>query len=617
MASETSVLAAARYRHPLRPEPTESVDLRHLWRFLGFTLPYWRSLTAGAVTGLVRMGVSLLMPWYFKYIIDEVAKPYLAGDIDADIVFSRWGAMTALICGAMVIHCGATFGRFYFPHRAMASAVRDIRYRLFRHLQRLSLGFHTRRPTGGIVARVMSDVLAAQQAFDMIFIQIAQEVLRIGVIGVVLLVTDWRWGLVTFAVMPLYVITTRLIRRPMRKVTRQQRETVERMSGFVQERFAMIREVQSFTAEDIEERQVLGEAETLRKQVLRERLYSGSMWSASEITQFLGLTVVLAFGVYRMTHGGDVTVGDLVLFFGYARLVLQPMRFFSQMYARLQASAASADRVFEFFDTEPDIQNASKAKPLTITTAPRVTLDKVCFSYPADDPTVVLDEVTFEAPPGSKVVLVGESGAGKSTLMSLLPRFYDAQKGHITLDGQDIREVTLRSLRQAIAVVPQEPVLFSGSIRENIRYGRPDASEEEIFAAARDANAEEFILAATDGYDTIVGERGVGLSGGQVQRVAIARAFLKDPTVLIMDEPTSNLDATSEALMLQAVQRLAAGRTTFIIAHRLSIARGADLIVALDAGKVAEIGTHAELLEARGVYHGLWMRQVGGEAMPR
>jgi len=235
----------------------------------------------------------------------------------------------------------------------------------------------------------------------------------------------------------------------------------------------------------------------------------------------------------------------------------------------------------------------------------------VSFAYPTDRPVVALIDVDFEIAPGSKVVLVGESGAGKSTLLSLLPRFYDVQEGHIRIDGTDIRDVKVRSLRRAIAVVPQEPVLFSGTIKENILYGRPGAPDADVRAAAQDANAEGFILETDDGYDTIVGERGVGLSGGQVQRIAIARAFLKDPKILIMDEPTSNLDATSEDLVMAALDKLAAGRTTFIIAHRLSVARDADMIAAFEAGRLAEQGTHDELLAANGVYAGLWNRQVG------
>jgi len=595
-----------------KPEGREDVGLRHLWRFLAFSLPYWPSLVGGVVTGLVRIGLPLFLPYYLKYVIDSVCQPFIDGQIDATEAWSRQGWISLLLGGMMVVHWGATLGRYYFPQRAAASAIRDIRFRLFRHLQRLSLGFHSRRPTGAIVARVTADVEAAQQAFDMIMIQLSQMLLSAAVITAVLFWIDWQWALVVFATTPLFLVTTRLLRRPMRRATRKQRETVERISGLVQERISMIREVQSFTAERHEERQVRSEAETLRRHTLRQRLLGGFLVAASEVTRYLGWALVLAFGVYRITAGAEnVTLGDLPLFAMYAGQVLSPMQFLADLYTRLQVSAAAADRVFDFFDTEPEILDKPGAPPLRLPEAPTVRFDHVYFSYPTDKPVVVLKDICFEVGPGSKVVLVGESGGGKSSLMSLLPRFYDVQDGRILLSGTDIRDVHVRSLRRAIAVVPQEPVLFTGTIRENIQYGRRGATEAQIVAAARDANAERFILETEDGYATKLGERGIGLSGGQIQRIAIARAFLKDPAVLIMDEPTSNLDATSESLVMEALDRLAAGRTTFIIAHRLSVARDADLIIVLDQGRIAEMGTHAQLIGGGGAYHVLWKRQVG------
>ncbi len=589
----------------------ESVSLRHLWRFLAFSLPYWRSLAGGAVTGLLRVVLGLFIPWYLKYVIDRVCTPFLGGRIEAGEAWVRWGWITALLGGLMVVHWAATLGRFYFPHRAAASAVRDIRFRLFRHLQRLSLGFHTQRPTGAIVARVIADVQAAQEAFDIVMVQLAQEVLVAVTVTATLFWLDWRWALVAFAATPLFVVTARLVRRPMRRATRKQRETVARISGHVQERIGMIREVQSYTAEPREERHVLDEAEELRRHTLRQQLLAGFVHASSEITRLLALAIVLGYGVLRMISGGGVTVGDLQLFFMYTGRVMSPMNFLARLYTRLQRAAAAADRVFDFFDTEPDIIEATWAEPLALDGAPAVRFENVSFAYPAEDPVVALREVDFDAPPGGRIVLVGESGAGKSTLMSLLPRFYDAQAGRVLINGRDIRDLKVRSLRKAIAVVPQEPVLFSGSIRENILYGRPGANEKEIRAAARDANAEGFILAGENGYDTEVGERGVGLSGGEIQRIAIARAFLKDPAILIMDEPTSSLDAASEEQVMAAINRLARGRTTFMVAHRLSLARDADLIVAFRAGRIVERGTHAELLRRDGVYAGLWRRQVG------
>jgi len=590
----------------------ENLSFRNLWRYMAYSLPYWPLLVVGFIGGLQRMALGLWMPMLVKRVVDEIGTPFYSGKIDIEEAWARAGWLAAITLVILVFHAPATVARMYCPHRAAANAVRDIRYMLFRHVQRLSLGFHKQRASGGIVARIISDVEAAQQSFDLLLVQFSQMVLNAIIITIIFFLTDWVWALVAFAATPLFVVTSTLVRRPMRKATREARESVERISGRVQERMTMIREVQAFTAERMEEQQVLDEAEELRRHTLRQRLLTGFMSASTEITRHLGLTIVLMFGVYRITSGSaEATIGSLPMFYMYTAQLLNPLQFFANLYTSLHRSAASADRVMDFFDTERDITSKPGAVPLQAPRPPRVRVDQVKFSYPIDEPIVVLDDVTFEVEPGERVVLVGESGAGKSTLLSLLPRFYDVQEGAIFIGEQDIRDVKVRSLRQAIAIVPQEPLLFTGTIEENIWYGRRDATREDVRQAARDANAERFIIEQRDGYDTVIGERGVGLSGGQIQRIAIARAFLKDPLILIMDEATSNLDAASETLVLEALDRLATGRTTFIIAHRLSVARDADQIIALDRGRIAEVGTHDQLLQAGGVYAGLYDRQVG------
>jgi subfamily B ATP-binding cassette protein MsbA len=599
--------------------PEESVSLRNLWRFMSYLLPYWGSLAGGVAAGLQRMILHLTIPVFLKLAIDWVGTPYLEEEIAFEEAWWRLGLLLGGLGLLMFQHFFASLGRTYLVHRAGASAVRDLRFDLFSHLQRLSLGFHTQRATGGIVARVIADVESAAQAYDLVLIRLSQQVLRAGVIVVILFWTDWLWALVAFGSTPLFLLTTHLVRRPMRQATRMQRETVERMSGLVQERFSMIKEVQSFTAEPYEERQVLGEAETLRRHTIRQQLYNGLMMGGTEITRFLGLAIVITFGICRITGAvggqpGQVTLGDLPLFYMYTQQALQPLQFFANLYTQLQIAAAAADRVFQFLDTEPDIVNKGHERPLELSEPPRVRFENVSFAYPTDVPAVVLNDVSFDVPAGAKVVLVGESGAGKSTLMSLLPRFYDVQAGRVLIHETDLRDLTVESVRRATGIVPQEPVLFAGTVRENIQYGRRNASDAEIQRAAELANADGFIRELEQGYDTFVGERGIGLSGGQIQRVAIARAFLKDPPILIMDEPTSSLDATSEALVMEALSRLARGRTTFVIAHRLSVARDADVIVALDRGQVAETGTHQQLLSRDGLYASLWQKQVGATA---
>jgi len=581
--------------------------LRNLWRFMRFTRPYWLWVVIGCVTGLVRMVLMLYMPYFIGRIIDQVilAKGPVEGRLH-----TMW--MMLIPFGVLLgIHAVATMGRMYWAQIATVNAIRDIRFHLFDHLQRLSLAFHIERPSGAIVSRVMNDVNAAQYIFDLIFIQAFQVTFNAIIICSYLVIKDWRLALVSISTVPLFVITTRLVSRPMRQASRQALETMSSISGFLQERMAMIREVQAFTAETKEKRQVRREVETLKKYALRQQLFTAVLIGASEITRFLGKAIFLCYGAYRVIFGG-VPLGVFTAFNFYQDMLLGPFEFFANLFTQIQTAAAAADRVFEFFDTVPAIQDAAGAKRLAARRPPAVTFEQVSFNYPSANPVAVLNDISLEVKPGWRVVLVGESGAGKSTLMNVLPRFYDIQRGRILIDGQDIRAVTMRSLRQAIGIVPQEPALFTGTIWENILYGRRDAPEEEVRAAARAANADEFIQQLPQGYETIVGERGIGLSGGQIQRIAIARAFLKDPKILIMDEATSNLDALSEALVLQALDRLAHGRTTFIIAHRLSVAREADLIVALHAGRIAEAGTHPELLAAGGLYAALWERQMVG-----
>jgi len=584
--------------------------MRSLWRFLAHSRPYRALLAVALLVSLLRMAMSTYMPLYVGNVINYVEDAFKEHTLSPDASWHRLVVMTVVFFGLLALHAIVTVGRIHLPQRVSASVVRDIRHRLFAHVQRLSLGFHAARPSGAIASRVITDVQSAQQAIELGQVVAVQGLLQITTIACIMLYMNWRWALVAFSVFPLFLMTTRLLSRPMRRASRRMLESTEQMSGHVHERFGMIREVQAFGAEGAEEARVWEHTEQLRTHSLRHSLLDGVLTAGGEGTTFLGLAVVLLFGVYFVAIG-KARIGDLATFYLFTHRLFAPVQWLTGAYGRMQSAVAASERIFEFFDTEPKIQDRPGAGHLELHAAPAVRFESVCFSYPVDKPQIVLKDLSFEIPAGSRVALVGPSGGGKSTTLSLLPRFYDVQSGRILIDDRDVRDVTVESLRRAIGIVPQEPVLFSGTIRENILYGRQGASEDDMLRAAAAANAHDFITEQERGYDALVGERGVGLSGGQVQRIAIARAFLKNPPILIMDEPTSNLDAVSESLILEAIDRLAEGRTTFVVAHRLSLARSADLILVIDDGRLLEAGPHDELLQRRGIYSDLWRRQVG------
>lgn len=587
----------------------EELGFRNLYRFVCFTLPYWKWMLIGAVMAIFQMALPLAVPQFLEGALGQLRK-YRLGEIQHDGLINNLWLMLWLFVALAAMNTVVTIGRTYFPQVAMSNAVRDIRYKMFSHLQRLSLGFHNQRPTGTIVSRVMSDVMVSQQIVEQALIVTLQQVVAAVVVIVELSRRDPVWALVSISTVPLFAIVTRLLRTRMRRASRQVQESTERMSGHVQERLAMIREIQAFTAEDYEQEAMLDEAEQLKIYSLKQRMIHGILSAASQLTRFSAFAVVIGFGSYRIING-HAEVEVLALFFIYTRRLMDPIMFFTGLYGQMHSASAAADRVFEFLDTEPKISDHEDALPISAPRPPTVRFENVIFSYPVDDPAIVINSISFEARAGSRVAIVGESGSGKTTLMSLLPRFYDIQEGSIFIGDQEIHDIKVQSLRESIAIVPQEPVLFSGTIMENIHYGNRDADEDKVVEAAVAANAHQFIESLLEGYDTLVGERGVGLSGGQIQRIAIARAFLKDPAILILDEATSNLDALSESLILDAIDRLAHGRTTFIIAHRLSTAHNSDSIIVIDDGTISERGTHDELLSFKGAYWRFWQRQMG------
>jgi ABC-type multidrug transport system fused ATPase/permease subunit len=486
-----------------------------------------------------------------------------------------------------------------------------LRCRLFDHLQRLSLAFHDTTAVGDSLYRMTWDTYCVQSLFNSGVIPALTASFTLLGIASIMFVLDWLLTIVALSIGVPLVILIRKLDRPMKDRTLRAAERESNISTRVQETLSSIRAVQAFGREGAESQRFSTHANA--SLLAKLRLTVLQAWSQAMVGLLLaGGTAAVVWIAGQRVLQGMLTVGDVVLLVSYLAMLYQPLQTLALTAATVQSAAASARRVFSILDAIPEVMDKAGAIPLPARTPGPIVFDHVTFAYDKGKP--VLKDVCLEIAPGQTVALVGPSGAGKTTIANLFMRFYDPIEGQIRLNGVDLRSLTLKSLRQNMALVLQEPVLFSSTIRENIAYGCPEATSERIEAAAQDAGAHDFIQALPQGYETQIGERGVSLSGGQRQRLSIARAFLKDAPILILDEPTSALDSATEQQVLEALKRLMKDRTTLIIAHRLSTVRHADQIVVVQDGKIAEAGSHEQLLIAGELYTDLYYLQTGHPA---
>ena len=559
---------------------------RPLARLAPLVRPYTSRLVIAFLFLVVAAAAGLVFPAVLRYLLDAAFELKDRGALDR---------IALGLLGVFAVQGVANFVQVFLLSSSTERIVATLREQTFAHLIRLSPAFFTERRTGELTSRLSSDLALLQSLLSTWISELSRQTLfLIGGIAM-MFVTNPRLTLTTLAVVPVVVVAAFTFGRALRKASTSVQDRIGEAMGMADESFGSIRTVQSFTREGIE---------TQRFSALLHDLVGVAVSRARIRALFFGVVGFVAFGSVAavLWQGGaqvvegKLTAGTLVAFLFYALFVAAAVGTLASLFGNFQEAIGAASRVFELLDAEPTVREPAHPRRFTEPVRGAVTLEAVAFRYQPDLPDVVQD-ISLDIAPGEVVALVGRSGAGKTTIASLLPRFWDVTAGRITLDGIDIRELSLDALRGAIGIVPQEPVLFSGSIRENIAYARPDASDADVLRAAQAAHAWEFIERLPEQWSTRVGERGVKLSGGQRQRIAIARVFLKDPAVVILDEATSSLDTESERYVEQALEQLLQGRTTLLIAHRLSTVRRADRVVVLDQGRIVETGSHDELLQ--------------------
>ncbi len=582
-----------------KPEKAKNIPstLLRIWQYL--SRQKW-SLVATLLLVAATSGLALLGPYFLGKAIDE---GILQNDLQQ---LARYALLMILAYAASSV---TQYLQMYVMAGASQRTVRDIREDLFTRLQALSLRFFDQRTHGELMSRLTNDVENISNVLTETISQLFSSVLNIIGVAVVMFLINWRLALVTLVTIPVMVAMTQWVAKRTRQGFRDQQKYLGDLNGIIEETVTGQRVVKAYACEELVIGQFDGVNQQLRGASTRAQIFAGLLGPLTNFVNNLGFAIVAGMGGW-MVVAGFATVGTIVAFINYAREFTWPLNQLANLYNTIQSAIAGAERVFEIIDEEPELTNVPDALPLDPVQGD-VVFENVSFSYDKDVP--VLKQINLHADPGATFALVGPTGAGKTTIVNLLTRFYDIDQGSIRIDGKDIRQVRMEDLRRKLGIVLQDTFLFAATVMENIRYGRLDATDEEVKAAASLANADTFIHRLPQGYETMLSERGGNLSQGQRQLLAIARAILADPSILILDEATSSVDTRTEKHIQEAMLRLMEGRTSFVIAHRLSTIREADRILVINEGEVVEQGTHTELIEAGGFYRNLYTSQFKGQ----
>lgn len=591
--------------HALRREAEHASDSRAtLYRLLAYLRPYAGHLSITGLFVLVSTVLTVVAPGLIGGAVDLLWR-FFRGEIESGLAMSGLNRTMLLLLGAYVGGWAASLGSFYVMVTVGQNVLYELRAQIFAKIQQLSLSFFDQHEAGDLMSRLTNDTEVINQVLSVGVTRLSSSALTLVGILIAMLVLNWRLALVSFSVLPIMFFSTVFFSERARRAFRVTRKTIGGVSAELEENIAGVKVAQAFSREQANVEAFRQVSAANRDANVTAESITAAFAPTLDVLATVGVAIVVGYGGY-LALNGLATVGVIVAFVQYVRRFFEPVRAIAMIWTNLQSAIAGAERIFELVDTQAAIEDAPDAVDLAVIEG-RVVFEDVCFEYKSGE--TVLEDVDLVAEPGQTVALVGPTGTGKTTVINLIGRFYDVCGGRVTVDGRDVREVTSASLRRQMGIVLQDTFLFAGTVLENIRYGRLDATDEEVMEAARLANAHDFITRLPQGYQTELTEQGSNLSQGQRQLISIARAVLAKPRILIMDEATSSVDTRTELLIQNALGELLGGRTSFVIAHRLSTIRDADQLIFIQDGRVAERGTHEELLAARGLYYDMYMSQ--------